>query len=178
MTDPRPLTTEPLALDLVNTEWIAEDGRRDLLADVDGLRVWQHGAGLGDAPVTPAALEAVRVTRAAIRAVLEGPADATARAALNAVLDRGRVHERLGDAGPERVAEVADLAWRAAWPAAQGLLDLLREHPDRVRGCANHDCILFFYDTSRSGRRQWCSMAACGNRAKARRHYARSRDGR
>jgi predicted RNA-binding Zn ribbon-like protein len=24
--------------------------------------------------------------------------------------------------------------------------------------------------------RQWCSMAACGNRAKARRHYARARD--
>jgi predicted RNA-binding Zn ribbon-like protein len=39
---------------------------------------------------------------------------------------------------------------------------------------ANHDCILFFYDTLRSGRRQWCSMAGCGNRAKARRHYARS----
>jgi predicted RNA-binding Zn ribbon-like protein len=46
---------------------------------------------------------------------------------------------------------------------------------DRIRACAGHDCVLHFYDASRAGRRQWCSMAGCGNRAKARRHYERSR---
>jgi predicted RNA-binding Zn ribbon-like protein len=43
----------------------------------------------------------------------------------------------------------------------------------RVRRCANLECGWLFLDDSRAGRRRWCSMSACGNRAKARRHYAR-----
>jgi predicted RNA-binding Zn ribbon-like protein len=35
-----------------------------------------------------------------------------------------------------------------------------------VRMCANPNCGLYFYDDSRTGRRRWCSMATCGNRAK------------
>ncbi|PYT96323.1 MAG: hypothetical protein DMG38_24360 [Acidobacteria bacterium] len=45
-----------------------------------------------------------------------------------------------------------------------------------LRLCANPRCGLFFYDTSRTHRRRWCSMTACGNRHKvaafARRHAA------
>jgi predicted RNA-binding Zn ribbon-like protein len=33
--------------------------------------------------------------------------------------------------------------------------------------------VLWFHDTTRSGTRRWCSMTACGNRLKARRHYRR-----
>jgi predicted RNA-binding Zn ribbon-like protein len=33
--------------------------------------------------------------------------------------------------------------------------------------------VLWFYDTTRNGTRRWCSMAICGNRAKAHRHYDR-----
>jgi len=36
----------------------------------------------------------------------------------------------------------------------------------RVKECARPDCTLLFVDASRSGRRRWCSMEACGNRAK------------
>ena len=36
----------------------------------------------------------------------------------------------------------------------------------RVKECARPDCTLLFVDASRSGRRRWCSMDACGNRAK------------
>lgn len=35
-----------------------------------------------------------------------------------------------------------------------------------LRCCANPQCQLFFYDNSRTHRRRWCSMAACGNRHK------------
>jgi predicted RNA-binding Zn ribbon-like protein len=42
---------------------------------------------------------------------------------------------------------------------------------------AHPDCVLHVDDTSHSGRRQWCSMAACGNRVKARRHDERAREG-
>jgi predicted RNA-binding Zn ribbon-like protein len=49
--------------------------------------------------------------------------------------------------------------------------------PDRLRVCDNDECRWAFHDTSRSGRRRWCDMATCGNRAKVARHRARQRDG-
>src|SRR5690348_11999527 len=150
--DPRPLTGEPLALDLLNTEWIAGGQRRDLLAEA--FAEWGHP------DADPAALT---TTRAAIRSALDGDPDA-----LNAVLAHGALVDRLGPDGPERALRVDDERWRLPWLAAQNLLELLRDHPNRIRTCANHDCVLWFYDGSRSGKRQWCSMATCGNRAKAR----------
>lgn len=47
--------------------------------------------------------------------------------------------------------------------------------PERLRICANDQCRWVFYDRSPTGRRRWCSMSSCGNRAKAARHRARSR---
>lgn len=43
-----------------------------------------------------------------------------------------------------------------------------------IRSCANDRCGWLFVDTSRNGFRRWCDMKICGNRAKSRRHYARS----
>lgn len=43
----------------------------------------------------------------------------------------------------------------------------------RVRLCANHRCLWLFFDDSLRGARRWCSMQACGNRAKTQRHYLR-----
>ena len=45
----------------------------------------------------------------------------------------------------------------------------------RVRQCANPACGWLFLDDSKSGNRRWCSMSACGNRAKAHRHYLRQK---
>jgi predicted RNA-binding Zn ribbon-like protein len=47
----------------------------------------------------------------------------------------------------------------------------------RVRECANGKCLWLFLDESKNGARRWCSMTACGNRAKAHRHYARLKGG-
>jgi predicted RNA-binding Zn ribbon-like protein len=47
----------------------------------------------------------------------------------------------------------------------------------RVRLCANHQCLWLFFDDSLRGARRWCSMQACGNRAKTRRHYLRRKAG-
>ncbi|WP_338787211.1 CGNR zinc finger domain-containing protein [Metabacillus sp. FJAT-53654] len=44
---------------------------------------------------------------------------------------------------------------------------------DRIRKCEHQDCILHFVDTSKSGKRRWCSMELCGNRKKAADFYAR-----
>ena len=67
---------------------------------------------------------------------------------------------------PERALAVrAVLAWDA----------LQRRSPGRLRPCANTECRLFLIDHSKPNSARWCSMAACGNRMKARRHYQRAR---
>ncbi|WP_443691321.1 CGNR zinc finger domain-containing protein [Pseudomonas sp.] len=39
----------------------------------------------------------------------------------------------------------------------------------KIKQCEG--CTWLFIDTSKNHRRRWCSMATCGNRAKAQRHY-------
>jgi predicted RNA-binding Zn ribbon-like protein len=43
----------------------------------------------------------------------------------------------------------------------------------RLRICAADDCSARFLDRSPAGRRRWCTMSGCGNRAKVRRHRKR-----
>ena len=40
----------------------------------------------------------------------------------------------------------------------------------RVRRCAATGCNRVFFDATKNGRRRWCDMRTCGNRAKAARH--------
>ncbi|MEU1289808.1 CGNR zinc finger domain-containing protein [Kitasatospora sp. NPDC005856] len=56
--------------------------------------------------------------------------------------------------------------------------DLLRSLPlERTRVCPGQRCGWVFVDSSRGGRRRWCDMATCGNSAKGRTHYRRTRTG-
>ena len=41
-----------------------------------------------------------------------------------------------------------------------------------IRECQGEGCGWLFLDRSHASARRWCSMRDCGNRAKARRHYA------
>jgi len=61
------------------------------------------------------------------------------------------------------------------WAAARDALELLGspERLARVRECASETCDWVFVDASKNRSRRWCDMRSCGNRAKARRHYAR-----
>ncbi|HET8616981.1 MAG TPA: CGNR zinc finger domain-containing protein [Actinomycetales bacterium] len=166
----RPLTGEPLAVDLLNTRWREGGGREvDLLGTVRGLRQWLTEVELVHTPATEQSRLAVTHTRDVLRRVVDGEAGAADQ--LNAVLARGVVVRMLDEGRPGERVLIADHGWVAAWRAAQSYLDLLAETPDGVRRCASHDCILYFYDPT--GRRRWCSMSGCGNRAKARRHHAR-----
>lgn len=81
----------------------------------------------------------------------------------------------LTPAGPAEEPEFEDPSRGPAWLTARDCPTLLSTAPGRIRGCAHEACALHFFDTSRNGTRRWCSMALCGNRAKASRHYARSR---
>jgi predicted RNA-binding Zn ribbon-like protein len=58
--------------------------------------------------------------------------------------------------------------------AAREAIDILSgELAGRVRQCGADDCHLVFLDTSRPGKRRWCSMARCGNRNKVRGYRTR-----
>ena len=51
--------------------------------------------------------------------------------------------------------------------------ELIQGDTSRLRVCENPQCRWVFKDTSRTGKRKWCSMRSCGNRAKVARHRAR-----
>lgn len=64
---------------------------------------------------------------------------------------------------------------RMLWPIVREAANLLTSKDiRRVGECADdRGCGYLFFDTSRNHSRRWCSMEACGNRAKAQRHYQR-----
>jgi predicted RNA-binding Zn ribbon-like protein len=171
--DPRPLAGEPLALDLLDTQWLASGIPVDLLATRAGTRAWLAAVGI-TAPDEPETMRGLAAARQAIRDILTGQNGTAAVDRINTVLRHGRLRLSLGLAmNPEQTLEIADPAWRPAVMAAVDFLRLLAEAPDRIRRCQHPACVLWFYDTTRNRTRRWCSMTTCGNRAKAQRHYDR-----
>jgi predicted RNA-binding Zn ribbon-like protein len=52
---------------------------------------------------------------------------------------------------------------------------LTEDDLSRLRKCANPECVLYFYDVSKGGKRRWCSLDICGNKlrmAASRRRHA------
>ncbi len=72
--------------------------------------------------------------------------------------------------------EAADPLGEAIARVAVALVDAIADgDTSRFRICANDACRWVFEDTSRGGRRRWCDMQSCGNRAKVRRFRSRQR---
>ncbi|WUH98662.1 CGNR zinc finger domain-containing protein [Spirillospora sp. NBC_00431] len=166
----RPLTGEPLPLDLVNTRWPDGGVTRDEFHDPEAFEAWLREHGL-PSDGSERYLEPLRTARAAIRRSLEEGVDDE----VNAVLEHGTLRLSLRDGAPAEHLDPDDESWRPAWLAVRAYLNLLATAPrDRLRRCAGGDCVLWFLDTSRNGRRRWCSMTGCGNRAKVNAHYART----
>ena len=176
------------ALDLVNT--LRERWRRrvETLVTPDDLGLWLVRAQLLPAPerVTPARLRDARELREAIDACVQAAvARAAAPPAAVAVIDQWLAHaaaqvrlDLAGDGTPvlgERAP--ADAVRRALGAVALDAAHMLGTHEEaaRIRVCASETCSARFYDRSPAGRRRWCSMALCGNEAKARRHRERLR---
>jgi predicted RNA-binding Zn ribbon-like protein len=150
-------------------------------AEGDSLR---HAAAArpAEAAETLARCRAVRDAMCRIFAsVVEGRAPVPADvAALNDELRRARAREHL-EAAPVwrwRWDDDAGALERMLWPVVASAAELLTEGDlARVRQCPGSACGWLFYDSSRSGRRQWCDMADCGNVAKVRRFRQRHRAG-
>ena len=89
-----------------------------------------------------------------------------------------KAHELRFDDG-QVIAEIrndaADFDLIAAIIAYRMVEHVLPLPKDRLRICDGSNCSWLFIDSSKAGRRRWCDMAVCGNAAKSRRFYARSR---
>ena len=110
-------------------------------------------------------------------------------ATFNTALGEAMRHARLDTRGRElfwswswswnwnRTSAPRDAAFaRIVWPVLRSAAELLVSHERAaVRECASERCSWLFVDRSRTRRRRWCSMSACGNRAKVRRFYERQK---
>lgn len=188
------LAGEP-CLDFVNTL----SGRgfasaRDRLVTYADLLAWSHKAGL------LGALEAERLARRAA-AKVEKAERALARAhALRDAMHALFAARVRGTGAPEdalaafnaalaRAGKRGGLAFRDGvfawcweadsleWPlwalAHEASRVLTGAELGRLKACAGLECGWMFIDRSKNGKRRWCEMEVCGNRAKARRFHAR-----
>lgn len=106
-----------------------------------------------------------------------GHADEGRLAAIQAVHADALAHGRLEHTGPGfRWTWEPDLRL-PRWLVARSAIELVTDGPlHRVKVCASEDgCNYLFVDTSKNNSRRWCSMADCGNTAKARRLTAKRR---
>jgi predicted RNA-binding Zn ribbon-like protein len=161
---------ESFLLDLLNTTPVIDGIVHDGLTDSAAAKTWMREHGVAATKEEEAALLDVR---SALQKVVRGEIGPRA---LRRFVDDVRLRPVAGADG---------LDWRleadgGATGAARAVLawDALRiASPGRLRPCANDECRLFLIDRSKPNTARWCSMAICGNRMKARRHYRRARAG-
>ncbi|MDV3129972.1 CGNR zinc finger domain-containing protein [Mycobacterium sp. 21AC1] len=163
--DPR---DEVLLLDLLNTTPVVDGVRRDDLAAGRSARAWLREHGIAQTDPELAGLVAARTVLQAVVSGTQSPA------ALAPFLDEVALVPTVTSEGVDwrlRTDSAVSGAVRAvlAWDA------LRITSPGRLRPCANDECRLFLLDRSKPNSARWCSMAICGNRMKARRHYQRAK---
>ena len=156
---------EEFLLDLLNSTPVVDGVQRDVL-DTDWLRA-REGTG------TAAERAATGEARDVLQAIVRGDTQVDA---LTPLLEGVRRRPAVTADGVEWTVE-APSARRLAVRAVLAWDQVHRTSPGRLRPCANSECALFLLDHSKPNKARWCSMAVCGNRMKARRHYERTRGG-
>ncbi len=189
---------ERLWLDFVNTDDVRRGVRLDLLRDFGALVEWLEAARVLDAERAAgvrrraaqqpagasAALADARRIRASLRALAERGARSAdsleeAVAEINRVLGRSAGTRRIdihADGSCARAfVPVGDAFAALVIPIVESAVEtLVHGELARVRRCGDPRCPRVFFDTTRNGKRRWCEMATCGNRAKAARHRRRA----
>lgn len=189
---------ERLWLDFVNSDDAARNRkgtRLDALDAFDTFVQWLSAARILDAERASAmlkraqqqptgasaALHEARRIRNVLRALAErggAPAERATQVAIgeiNRILGRSagtrRVEPRSDGGFTRNFVTVGDVFAGLLIPIIESAADaLVSGELARVRRCADSRCSRVFFDGSRNGKRRWCEMATCGNRAKAARH--------
>lgn len=151
------------------------------LAEPDDLDRWLQLTGLASRPRCDARLlRRARDLREAIYRLVTAARDA--RPADPADIELINRWARKPGPSPQLDASLhvtmvgSDPGQAALAQLARGAIELVAgDQLHRIRNCANPTCSLMFIDHSRPGRRRWCSMERCGNRAKTSRYRERRR---
>ena len=183
---------ERLWLDFVNSDTAVRGS--DALYDFERFVRWMEAAQLLDAERAstmrrraqqqPAGALAVLGDARRVRAVLRALAERGAGSHDIRTDALGEINRVLGrSAGTRRLEQQPDGTFlRSFVPVGDAfaglLISIVESAADalilgeltRVRRCADPRCGRVFQDETKNGRRRWCDMATCGNRAKAARH--------
>ena len=165
-----------VVLDFLNTVSVAGGELVDSLQSHDDVAQWLAQSKLGPAPPRaniPALLRSARSLRETIRSAIEHikagrPPELTE---INRVLAKSSSHLELiklrgGAVRAERKWQ-SRTAEQILGPLATAAGELLATADFAlVRKCENPQCVLWFYDHTKSHHRRWCSTATCGNRNK------------
>ena len=193
------LSSGDLCLDLANTWGDRSRKAKDRLTGYAALLAWGRQAGVLSARdenrlariARASPRKAERAFRSAVelRETLYRLFSAAAAGRRLSASDVAALNRRLEQSLPNlRLVhrnQGFDWAWsgsqssldRMVWPVVRAAAELLTSDLcDRVRECDSETCNWLFIDRSRAGRRRWCDMKVCGNRAKARRHYRRRKE--
>jgi len=153
---------------------------RDLLAGPADLDRWLVAAEMAQA--APGATEGNLVQARSLREALYRLALSRAQGAALPDADRELLNGyaalpaaplQLGADG--RACLSGDVRGLLAELAREGVSLLGGDFGDRIRQCEGPPCAVLFVDTSRKGDRRWCSMSACGNKAKVAGYRTRER---
>ena len=183
---------EALALDLINTVKIVRGEIIDTLQSADDLAHWWSLAHEHHAHIEPvaggimrfedSALETVKGVRNHLHDlflnVIEGEQpDSDDLNALNWALGTAHPTLRWDAGGHVEYLSSGESAAALLLPAGLSALRLLSQTDlSRLHKCQSNQCILLFYDTTKSGTRHWCSTA-CMDRDRSRRRYRESKQG-
>jgi predicted RNA-binding Zn ribbon-like protein len=159
------------------------DDGSDAIASDGALAAWLRERGLLPAgeEVRQDDVDRAAALREALRELLlrnndGGPVDPQAPATLDRVASRAALRLRVGPDGQTRLEPEGENV-----DAALGrlLITVYRAMEDgtwsRLKACRNDACRWAFYDHSKNRSGHWCTMAECGNRAKAREYRSRRR---
>ncbi|MEO6209139.1 MAG: ABATE domain-containing protein [Gemmatimonadaceae bacterium] len=197
LTPPFVFVGERLWLDFINTDDVRRGARVDVLRDFEQLIRWLEATSVLDgeraggirrralqqpAGATASLADARRI-RASLRALAERGAQVpdvrvNALGEINRVLGRSagtrRVEAREDGSFVRSFVPVGDAFAGLMIPVVESAADaLVTGELARVRRCADARCLHVFFDSTKNGRRRWCDMSTCGNRAKAARHRRR-----
>jgi predicted RNA-binding Zn ribbon-like protein len=173
------------AIDFANTVVVSSGHLEDLLGSWSDLLDWFFQAGLSTAPNldvpasrSPTALKKVRqlrqVWKEQIAQIIAGhKVSDDFLEWMNPLLAEDIFYETLhrdNEQGFSLLRSVSQLDGEKlalAILVRQIALFLAEANLDYLRRCANTaSCVLYFYDTTKNHRRQWCSVTSCGNRHK------------
>jgi predicted RNA-binding Zn ribbon-like protein len=173
-----PTTHDHLDSPRTALEWLCAHGLMHEESRENLLRQYESSPGAGWEM-----LARLHRVREAMRGVLEAragarPPDVADLAEINRALRTHYIYELVpatdglsldhrhqGDPVDGAIARLAEAIAR----------ELIQGEAARLRVCENDQCRWVFKDTSRTGKRKWCSMRSCGNRAKVARHRARQK---